>query len=49
MCIDSLTITAIVVFVVALALFISNCLMKDCGSGYRDIADSDNGEHHYKV
>lgn len=49
MYIDGLTIAAIVVFVVALAMFIRNCLMKDCGSGCPDIADCDNGERHYKV
>jgi len=49
MYIDALTIAAIVVFVVAVAMFIKGCVLKQCGSGYRDIADSDNGEHHYKV
>ena len=37
MYIDSLTITGMVVFVIALAMFIRNCVMKDCGSGCRDI------------
>jgi hypothetical protein len=31
MYIDSLTITALVVFVIALALFIRFCMMSDCG------------------
>ena len=47
MYIDSLTITAIVVVVIALAMFIRNCVMKNCGSGCTDIEDCDNGERHY--
>ncbi len=49
MYIDSLTITGMVVFVIALAMFIRNCVMKDCGSGCRDIENCDDGERHYKV
>lgn len=49
MYIDSLTIAAFVVFVIAFVMFIWNCVMKNCGSGCSDIEHCDNGEHHYKV
>lgn len=49
MYIDAFTIAAIVVFVIALAMFIKGCVMKDCGPGYRDINDFDNDERHYKI
>ena len=49
MYIDGLTITAMVVVVVAVAMFIRNCVMKQCGSGCGDVRDCDNGERHYKV
>jgi len=49
MYIDSLTIAAIVVVVVAVAMFIRTCVMKNCGSGCNDITDCGEDEHHYKV
>lgn len=49
MYIDSLTIAGLIVFAIALGVFIHACLMHDCGTGYRDYRDADNGEHHYKL
>jgi hypothetical protein len=49
MYIDRLTITAIIVVVIALGLFIRNCLVKDCGSACEKIEDCDAGTRHYKL
>lgn len=49
MYIDGLTITAIIVFVIALVMFVKGCILHECGSAYENIRDLDDGPGHYKT
>jgi hypothetical protein len=49
MYIDGLTITAFVVIVIALVMFVKGCIFHNCGSPCNKIEDCDDGTRHYKV
>jgi hypothetical protein len=49
MYIDALTVTALVVIGIYVALFVMGCILRHCGSTCEHIEDCDDGTRHYKV
>jgi hypothetical protein len=49
MYIDGLTIAAIIVFVIALVMFVKGCILHECGSAYETISDLEDRTGHTKA